>query len=533
MSEVRYRPFYGRTIAYTEDNIEIRKLFVHALPIEMELEVLSNYFNSFGRVLQMELTEKATDRRFKYGYVLYESSRDAADVLLKERHLVEEQLVKVEAFYSWGQPASVERCGSICQMSPIMRLNDDCLLCIYRYLALADQLSLARVLQRCPPLYSSINLGIFKGLSLWHIRDFLLLFGQHLSQLVGQIPRNHHQRLIEYLANHCQRLKVLRLRYSPLSLRNMRKLFGQLQQLEELELSNCDLSDESLLALSHLTKLKALNLCYNDMLTGRHMDKLPSSIESLDLLYCFDLQFALLPSICSRLPKLRELSVKAVHTEQTDVFRALANEHCCERLERLALKTLSYQEQPLHLEYVAKLPALRQLIIHDSPPSLELLQWLVTYKAQQLIQLESSSRISLDARQLELVAQLKALRILSLPHHNQLDDEGMAKLCSLQDLREISLQSCKRVTEQAILRLLLSCKQLHVLHLERCVLLFGQLIYSIESELREELHSGCHQRQLPVQLFFYGSKINEFVLKHPDLAGNDVVHVELTLCPNW
>lgn len=533
MSAIRYRPFYGRSIAYTEDNIEVKKLFLHGLPIEMESDVLSKYFSSFGKVLHMELTEKASDKRFKHGHILYESSRDAADVLQKERHLIDEQLVKVAAFYSWGQPGSVERCGSICQMSPIMRLNDDCLLCIYRYLTLVEQLSLARVLKRCPPLYSSINLGIFKGLSLWDIRDFLQLFGQHLSQVVGQIPRNHHQRLIEYVASHCQRLKVLHIRYSPLSLRNMFKLFAQLHQLEDLELSNCDLKDDYLLALSHLGKLKKLNLCYNDMLTGQQMDKLPKSIVSLDLLYCFDMQFTLLPNICSRLPRLKELSVKAVHTEQTDVFREWVDDHCCDSLERLTLKTLSYQEQPLHLEYLAKLPELRQLIMHDSPPSFKLLQWLVAFKSDQLTQLESNSRISLDAKHLELIAQLKALRILSLPHHNQIDNIVMAKLCSLQDLEHISLQSCKQVTEQAILRLLLSCKRLHVLHLERCVLLSGQLIYSVIGVLREELRSGLHQRQLPVELFFYGVKFNEFVLQHLDSTAKDVVHVELTLSPNW
>ncbi|XP_030556055.1 uncharacterized protein LOC115759293 [Drosophila novamexicana] len=532
MSYISYRHFNGRTIAFTDDNVEVKKLFLQRVPFKMHTETLQTYFSYFGKVLHVELIEKPRKKKFKFGYVLFESSRDAADVLLKEMHLINDRLIKLEPYHSWGQPA-VENIEPIPEESPIRRLNDDCLYRIYRYLSLTDQLNLARALKRCPPLYSSINLGTFKSISLWDMHDFFVLFGYKLNQIVGQIPRNRYRRLIEFVSTHCHNLRVLRITNSPLTVCNTYKLVGHLHQLQELKLSNCDLVDDCLPSLTGLHKLKKLDLCYNDMLTGLLMDKLPSSIESLNLLYCIDVESMFLPRICSALPQLKELGIRTLLTEHTNVFQELANGHCCDKLETITLQTEASFHLQFHLEYLAKLPGLKKLIMYERP-TLMLLQWLVEHKSEQLIHLENNSRMSLDAQQMALVAQLNALRILALPNNIDIDDDVMGKLCNLQHLEVIHLQGCKKITDQAVLRLLLSCSKLHVLHLERCRLLSGQLIHCIIGELRELCRLQLNHRQLPVKLYFFGAKFNDFMLKHSDVrAASDMVDIELTRCPYW
>lgn len=523
-----FKNCFGRKIAYTEDDIVVRKLFLKCPAGEVKIDELRKHFDGYGTVRELQLNDKSDDNTETTGFVLYQCCRDAADALAKDVQIVNECRVAVQAYFSWGQP-EIE---SIEQIEPadhsITRLNDDCLERVYRYLPLADQLNLARLCKRCPPLYKSINLCMFTSMSAWNVRDFFIYFGPYLLEIYGDIPYKNRQLLVHFLGKHCSDLRVLRISQGAFAVPNMYKLFQQqLLQLEELQLQSFCLEDESLPALRLLRNLRKLNLCYNQLLTGKHMDCLPSSIESLNLLYCNALQFELLPGICKSLPRLRELSLRLNQTGNGDVFRQLACDRCCECLESLTISTGSFDSALPSMQYLAKLPSLSKLILDGSPSDL-LLEWLVEHKRQQLVHFEVNQSMRQPGVLLPRICQLEALRVLSLPAQCVIDDLIMEQLGNLRHLEHISLQQCSKVSDYAVQRLLLDCDKLHTLRLIHCRLLGNKLIHNIISQLTEEvLLLEQRQRQLPVKLQLFGSKIHVSMLQHPAVTRKDMVEVTL------
>lgn len=87
------------------------------------------------------------------------------------------------------------------------------------------------------------------------------------------------------------------------------------------------------------------------------------------------------------------------------------------------------------------------------------------------------------------------MRTLNLPDDNVLTDRGLEALFTLQELIEITI-NCKRITDNGVLRLILACPKLQVLHLEYCSQLTDKLIYEIISKLKNN-----SDRPLPIKLF--------------------------------
>ncbi|KAH8404415.1 hypothetical protein KR222_011464 [Zaprionus bogoriensis] len=526
------KPFYGRKIVYTEDHVVVRKVFMHHVANELQRDELWDYFLSYGNVTELEVYDEGSTK-LKAGHVVFENARDAADVLTRDTlHFVNDLRLNVEAFYSWGQP-DVESIAPIPSHSHIMRLNDDCLERIYRNLPLLDQLNLARICRRpCPFLHRYVHLGLFRTMTLWNVRDFLLYFGSGLREIVGKMPQLHRRRYCEFIGAYCDNLRVLRISQSPFSVRDMRNMFSNFRQLEELQLTGCSLTDDALLELSQLQALRKLDLCYNDKLTGASMCRLPSSIESLKILFCSDLQLELLPHICKSLKNLRELSLRLAETDDTDVLRQVVSDNSLDSLESLTIWTNFANQQ--HFEFLAKLPRLWKLIMYASPPSSLLLAWLVEHKSRQLAHCEFHTHVSQSVEQLQLIFQLSALRVLALPSNSEIDDGIVVQLASgLPNLEQINLQTCKRLTENAVLQLLLNCPKLQTLQLQRCRLLGRRFIFNIIDMLREEVRLQRCQRALPVQLYLYGRPFNEFLLQCPCIASKDVVHLTIKRPETW
>lgn len=521
-----FRSCFGRKIVYTEDDIVVRKLFLKYETSELQIEDLREHFARYGAIEDIQLFDRPQDKKETTGYVLFQGCRDAADVLAKVMHFVCEYRVHVEAYYSWGQPG-VE--GIEPSDYSITRLNDDCLERICRYLPLPDQLNLARLCRRCPALYRSINIGMFKSMNLWNVRDFFIYFGSDLREIEGQMPEKHQRRLCHFIGEHCINLRILRISQIVLSERDIYNLFSQqLLQLEELQLNCFNLKDENLPALSSLRYLRKLDLCFNEMLTGKHMDCLPSCIESLNLLYCSKLQFPLLPGICKSLPHLRDLSVRLTKPGNADVFREMVRHNCCNCLESLTIHC-NYIS-PQHMEYVAKLPSMSKLVLHDCQTSSLFHEWLVEHKRQQLVHFVVNNRLDMDVAMLLQICQLSALRALALPNNNKLDDGVMEQLGQLSHLENLDLRRCRNVSENAVLRLLHECGKLHSLQLDYCPLLGEQLVHNMIHKLTEEvqLHNQKQtQRQLPVKLYVCGKQFSMSLLQHPRVALKDMVDVKL------
>ncbi|KAM8716947.1 hypothetical protein ACLKA7_003763 [Drosophila subpalustris] len=545
-SQQRY--YFKKNIAYTEDHIVVKKLFLYNVAAELMASQLQTYFESYGSVLHLQLfgckahaggkkqLTREGNRKSRTGYVFFANPRDAAKALRHTRHIVGGHRLSVQANDSWHQPdAYGSEDKSVSEEPPavIMNLNDHCLEHILRHLSLPDRIHFARTctrfrsvyLQASAALHRSICFDVFDGMTLWDMRDFFQLSGQHLQHIEGIVPPARCQRLCEYFGVHCINLRSVRVTASKLSVRNMHKMFAKLHLLQDLQLRACALSNTGLLALKHLKKLKRLDLSDNRQLSGLNMNCLPASIEALTLTNCNGFQSKYLSKICRALPKLRELHMKAVYTITTG-FQQVITGKC-----GLALEELTISSNPTNeYEHIAKLPRLRKIVLYsveqgDALRS-KLLPWLVEHKAEQLQHFESRGQNSINTDMLPHINGLSALRTLMLPHNNIIG-EPQLEVLRLQHLELISLKYWLHLTNAAVLRLLLNCPKLHVLHLEECPRLTDKLLHDIIFKLRLQVRLKEVQRRLPIQMHVYGSKINEFSLQHADVAAKDLIHATL------
>ncbi|KAH8409624.1 hypothetical protein KR222_011620, partial [Zaprionus bogoriensis] len=388
--------------------------------------------------------------------------------------------------------------------SMIFTLDDLCLEQIMRHLALSDRIHFARTCTRfrsvyrqvSPALHRSILFDKFDAMTLWDMRDFFMLSGRHLQHIEGVVPRARCQRLCEYFGTHCVNLTSMNITASKMSVRNMRKMFAKLEQLQDLKLRACALNNGSLLALKHLAQLKRLDLSDNHQLTGLNMNLLPASLETLILTNCNGLQAKYLGKFCRALPKLRELDLKVVYTIAPG-FQPMVTGRCCNALEELTISCLP----ETRYEHIAKLPRLKKLVLYNYEQGTmlrpELLAWLVEHKAQQLQHLEVRGQNAVNSEMIAKIGQLSALQTLILPHNNAVGDWELESL-KLPQLEQICLKYSPNLSNTAVLRLVLACPKLNLLELEECPRLTEKLLHDIIFKLRIQVRDKENQRRLPI-----------------------------------
>lgn len=469
----------------------------------------------------------------KTGFVCFANALDAAKALRCNNHIVNGRRLCVQANDSWHQPDAY---GTVPQGAEhdeqpalILKLDDHCLEYIMRELVLSDRIHFARTCTRfrsvyrqvSPALHKSLQFDEFDALTLWDIRDFFMLSGRHLQHIEGVVPRARCQRLCEYFGTHCVNLNTMNITGSKFSVRNIRKIFAKLEALQVLKMSGCDLTNDSLLALHHLSELKHLDLSDNYKLTGVNMHMLPSSLMTLILNNCNGLQSKYLAKFCKALPKLKRLDLKSVYST-TGGLQQMVTGRCCNALEELTISSLPDKRY----EHIAKLPCLKKLVLYNyEEGSLlrpELLTWLVQHKAQQLEHFEVRGQNCLNDSMIGKIGQLRALRTLILPHNHVLGDWELGQL-KLPQLEEISLMYWFNLSNTIVLRLLIECPKLQVLHLEECQQLTDRLLHDIILKFHDKEKKRC----LPIKLFVHGSQINALSLQQPEVAAMDIVDVSL------
>ncbi|XP_064536186.1 uncharacterized protein LOC135426817 [Drosophila montana] len=535
---------------YTEDNILVKKLFLYKIAPGLSPKQLRAYFNTFGRVEHLHLFGKATNHfaskasndrpKTKSGFVVFADPRSAAKALRRKFHNVNKERLSVQPSDSWHQPDANgiprKQLSSDPNEPPaaILNLNDHCLDYIVRLLALPDRIHFARTCirfreiykQASPALDKCVKFEEFADMTMWDVRDFFVLSGRHVRKIEGIIPQRHRQRLGEFLGAHCTNLTTMRITANKLTIRTMYKIFGKLTQLESLQLRGCDLRNDALLALKHLSQLKILDLSNNDKLTGQNMNRLPTSIESLTLTSCTGLQSKLLPRVFKALKQLKELHIKGVYTIGSG-FKQLVNSQRSNTLETISVSNGLCFGLTNQYEHIAKLPSLKKLTIHSHEENAklrpDLLTWLVEHRSEQLVHFETRGQNCINSEMVSQISKLRALRTLIVPNNDAIKDREMEALSSLHELEEINLKYCCNVNNNTVLRLILSCPKLRVLHLENCPQLTVKLLSDIIFKMRLQIRQKEIQRQLPIKLSLYGCNINEVNMQNPDVVSKDII----------
>lgn len=376
------------------------------------------------------------------------------------------------------------------QDAPIFRLNDYCLEMICRKLPLRAQLQFARTCQRfrnvfvmLPKVeYRSLLIDDLQHLTLWEIRDFLQLFGEHVHILKGAIPRKDNARITEMLGTFCTQVQYLTLRLVKFTPSMLKKLIGKMQMLTTLRLHDVTFNDNCILELRSLKNLRTLYLIDNYEITGRYLHHL-HELEELSLHGCSNILTNYFLQLCRKLKSLRSLDIQRCQSLEYQAYHGISK--YCPNIE--VLKFCCGGQFDFGYECVTKLAKLKHLsVLASSLVRSPLFSFLAIYHSKTLECLDLKVTNGIVYDDVVQISKLKCLRKLSCPNNATLDDQCLEALSSLKCLEEINLKNCRSITSDGLLRLIRCCKNLNKINLLLCVQFNKDIIHSIITMLQKE-----------------------------------------------
>ncbi|XP_046866766.1 uncharacterized protein LOC124460278 [Drosophila willistoni] len=190
---LRRRHYVKNGLWFTEDHIPVRKLFLPNISEDLKEDTLVEHFKRFGSVISVQLSNNN-------GFVLFAYASDATKALEKMIHHANGHEICVFVADSWCQPdlyGASEPLPTSDQSGEayILKIPDDCLSMILKFLPLADQVHFQSVCKRFQFVYQLTARSIHKSvdckklydLTLWECRKFIRSSGPYVTDLKFEI----------------------------------------------------------------------------------------------------------------------------------------------------------------------------------------------------------------------------------------------------------------------------------------------------------------------------------------------------------
>ncbi|XP_030378859.1 uncharacterized protein LOC115627351 [Scaptodrosophila lebanonensis] len=384
---------------------------------------------------------------------------------------------------------------------------------IFRLLPLIHQVQLARSCWRMEGIFEGASLLMhrtldfaeFAGMSTEDMKFFFRMSGKNVKQLKGVIQPNQLECFLDLVGSCCENVRSMLVDLSFLTPRQWSKALQNKNQLMELRMRQCNVSN--MLPLTQLSGLKHLDLTNNEQLVDIHHLRMPVSIETINLTGCISLDDFHTTKFCKALPSLKVLNLTNVWLS-THAWQLMVAD--CPALEEL---TFTYHS--VNYASIAKLPSLKKLTInvHRSIYCLghDFLTALLRHKGNQLehleIQVRRNWKLTWNIEVAHLISQLSALCSLSNGHNYHMHVYGFKKFGQLQ--QRLNISDCPQISDHTITFLVNACPLLHEIVLEGCLSVTPNLLTLISDEINIEKRNGEITRKLPVKLYAYYTAINE------------------------
>ncbi|KAM7344478.1 uncharacterized protein ACRADG_011203 [Cochliomyia hominivorax] len=523
--------------AFTEDNIIIYNLFISYLPKNVTTAEISKYFKQFGKVLNVKcIANKIGSNCF----INFADPRVAARVLQRRRHVIRNSKIHLKPSFSYYQPdgqriiaqlrkklnndvvnndtASFSSCNNSItteQSALILTLNDDCLEYICKQLKPKDQINFALTCQRFCNIfkmissvqYTNLSTDFFTDMTLWECRIFLEIVGPQVKILILEFWIEHREKIyINFFTSLCRNVEKLVI-LCPIEINSLRKMFGTMKNLKELELIY--LNDNMISNLKQLKNLKCLSITNNNEITGKNIHLL-QDLEKLSLIECINIKPGHFRKICENLRNLQLLDIRSCQFE-FDVFKYI--------LEYLTeLKTIKFTPNNQNFNCLAELPKLKHLEMYNCKNYVvmeEFVKNLVKYKAEKLETFKLFESPSGNFNIAPLLSQFKHLKVLYI-EHDTFDDDALQNISQLAELEDISFVSCKQITDKGVLNLLQHCLKLKELDLPYCISITPDFINGAIKLLKEQRDRWLRTNKIKIKLSetpLMKFRLNEIPLK--------------------
>lgn len=208
-------------------------------------------------------------------------------------------------------------------MTTIYDLNEDCLIYIFKYLTIYELIEAEEVSEifknTCDVVYKSkwyhwINLDL-RTMRPMIIADIFDRIGKSLKgfEFYGDyiMDRDLRMRIIVGLTNKCPKLQYLIINYVEFTVSYMQSLSSCFKHLRYLDLSLCRLDESTMAGIldgNKLRNLSTLKILGNPSIKGSFFINM-KYLNSLDVSYCYDLQYNKFTKFLKKCIKLLELDI--------------------------------------------------------------------------------------------------------------------------------------------------------------------------------------------------------------------------------
>lgn len=427
-----------------------------------------------------------SESAFRFSFIEFREAEDATKALAKKTHYISGRKYIISPANSWHQPkkdpspepsCDVEESYESDENLSILTLNDDCLLKVFSYLPMKEQLMLSKISLRFQEVlelhfkthHRCLKIHEFDKLTLMNWRELLQFCGQFIKSVVYCYDLST-EKVFDLIISFSPNIEALSLscitKFLPGTFQKMNK---KTPKLKKIELDDCKLNDKIIKEMTRLNELSDLRINESFQITGMYFKDF-RHLKHLDINQCSNIQPKPFIEFLKVAGDLESLNILRCNRFTNDVFNEIPIS--CKSLKKLVIGT-TYSGW--NLQKVAEIESLESIHIQHTDIYLkeEIIRDLSLKKADQLKEFHLTLTKFQKANETDLqnVLKFKNLDKLTLQGFKEMKNDYLVLVAKeLPQLKRASFAYNEEMTQSGILKFIESCPFLMEIDLTHCML---------------------------------------------------------------
>ncbi|XP_055714722.1 uncharacterized protein LOC129808829 isoform X2 [Phlebotomus papatasi] len=506
----------------TEDGFPVQTLYVSGFGSSSpNVQTLMSSFANDGPIKKVSINDTG---KIAYAFVTFSDVKSALKAQ-KTPHYFNRRRLILRPADSWHQPQDwrepSDNDEEIDMEQSILKLNDDCLFCIFSYLNLRDLAVMEKVCTRFQTVAESIyksqhvldfdQLAESNLITLMEVKNISTKLGCYVHTLKASSTsfRTINIRVLNTILKHCTNLQTMYLEgfhiNTPFCLTLLAKAFGK---LKIAALENCSITDELAGCLRDARELEVLNLTQNSEIRGECLVGL-RKIKEINLSYCQNLQPYYFVQFCERNPELRELNI--IRCDKINHLCLEAMSKHLKNLESLMICNSYATVSPGDYVILGDMPNLTHLQVNYNN-FLNVDTFLARLADRDRLEYLDISSGHLTRNTLRALVNFSKLKVLKLNYKIECVDDTLMLISSTETLQELHIMGCTSITNEGLVAFITKCRALRYINMSGC--------YGITNDLVINILPLLDERTQPLELIVGGTQISPAVEEQISLAEN-------------
>ncbi|GAB0088747.1 hypothetical protein DMENIID0001_032110 [Sergentomyia squamirostris] len=470
----------------TEDLIPVRTLYVSGFGgISITVQTLMQSFLNDGPIKEVVIHES----NVQYAFVTFADVKSALTAM-KTPHILNGRRLILRPADSWHQPqkeaAAEEEAQEIDMNQSLLKLNDDCLFCIFTHFNIRELAVLEKVCTRfqnvAESIYKTQKVLDFDSLG----TDITLMEVRHISAKLGPFVHTVkatstsfnkiNPRFLITILKNCKNLQHLSLEGFNINKQNcLKHLARTFTTLKTARLENCGIKDEISMCLRGASALEVLDLSQNSELIGQCLTVL-RNITEMNLSYCQNLQPFHFVKFCEHNVTLRTLNIIRCDKINHTCFNTMSK--FLENLENLMICNSYMNVNSGDYVILADLSKLTHLQINYNN-FLNVDSFLARVSEKNRLEFLDISSGHLTRNTSRALANFTKLKILKLNYKIECSDDTLMQIACNNTLQELHIVGCTSITNEGLVAFIRKCNVLRFINVSGCYGITNDLLVNL------------------------------------------------------